>query len=267
MDLTTPVNTITNPKDEINHEDLENITITLPPPKPHRLRLRLPRNPEIMAKKLSRRYLRKYNKYHPNAPNVHSRPITFTHAQAKANWRDSIPDAKHRETFAMWWHAPKHNKSTWLGCFSTWTRSWVGDSAWDKQPWHVWGVAAIKVADGKGKAVIIYDCDPLFPKDCDDEEDKEVKPTTRIHARPGTFMLGMQANLLYHIRRVEKANIKYVFYNTDTRRAGRNRCLRNTLRWMRKLVEYGDEPFVEGFDKRGVSLDPRANGCALVTRR
>ncbi|KAL4789400.1 hypothetical protein BDV19DRAFT_26014 [Aspergillus venezuelensis] len=90
---------------------------------------------------------------------------------------------------------------------------------------------------------------------------------TRINARLHTLMLGMQGNLLWYIRRVEKANVKYVFYNTDARRAGRYRCLTNTMRWIRKLVEYGDEPFVERFDKRGVSLDPRAKRCALITRK
>ncbi|KAL4941416.1 hypothetical protein BDV06DRAFT_212699 [Aspergillus oleicola] len=242
-------------------EDIDGAAFLLPsPPKPRRLSL--PRDPNIVARKLSR-YLKKFDR-HPSGPNVHHLPITFKDEQAKTNWLKSLPDGKKRETFSVWWHAPKFNKFTWLGCFSTWTGTWVADEDWDKRGWHVWGVAAIKMAKGKGKCLILYDCDPLFP-DGHDENGNE--PCTRIDARPRTFMLQMQVNLLWHIRRIEKVNVKYVFYNTCTRRSGQDRCLYNTMRWMRKLIEFGDEAFIEGFDEKGVSLDPRAKGCALVTRR
>lgn len=100
-----------------------------------------------------------------NAPYVHHRLVTFPTDIDCANWLSSLPsgDADLRDTFSSWWCSPKHGKSTWIGLFSTWTSSYVGDSNWDKRSWHVWGVAAIKSQKGRGKYLIIWDCDPRSP--------------------------------------------------------------------------------------------------------
>ncbi|OJJ06216.1 hypothetical protein ASPVEDRAFT_75374 [Aspergillus versicolor CBS 583.65] len=138
-------------------------------------RLKVPRNPKILAPRLSH-YLRKYNRY-PNAPNVHPNPISFPTGQQKANWAASLPDITHRDTYPVWWRRPKHNKTCWLGFFSTWTASWVGDSQWDTRPWHAWAVAVLKLRNELGKCIIIYDCDPRIPSEpCDLSASAPVSP-------------------------------------------------------------------------------------------
>ncbi|KAL4950320.1 hypothetical protein BDW69DRAFT_59386 [Aspergillus filifer] len=86
-------------------------------------------------------------------------------------------------------------------------------------------------------------------------------------------MLGTQVNLLWYILRVEKANVKYVFYNTDTRRAGRYRCLTNTMRWIRKLLSMGMSLFLTGLinevsrwirGRRGVRLLQESDGVVWL---
>lgn len=223
-------------------------------------RLKLPRNPEILAPRLSR-YLRKYNKY-PNAPSVHPSPISFPTGQQKTNWASALPDGNHRDTYAVWWRSPKHNKACWLGCFSTWTSSWVGDPKWDSRPWHAWAVAVLKMQDGRGKCIIIYDCDPRIPSGGYRYRYKHNKRSRVISVRPRRFLLPVQAKLIEYLRMRENVPVRAVFYSTGTRRAGRNRCLYYTMRWMRKMVRFGDKPFL-GFDKEGRSLDPRTKRCAL----
>ncbi|OJJ56503.1 hypothetical protein ASPSYDRAFT_91762 [Aspergillus sydowii CBS 593.65] len=227
-------------------------------------RLKLPRNPEILAPSLSR-YLRKYNQY-PSAPSVHPRPISFPTNQQKTNWATSLPDGKHRDTYAVWWRSPKHNKACWLGCFSTWTSSWVGDVKWDTRPWHAWAVAVLKLHNESGKCIIIYDCDPRIPAGYRYKYKHTKRKRNRvISVRPRRFLLPVQTKLIEHLRMRENVPIRAVFYNTDTRRAGRNRCVYYTMKWIRKVVRFGDKPFW-GFDEEGRSLDPRTKRCALLDR-
>ncbi|KAL4780709.1 hypothetical protein BJX76DRAFT_364122 [Aspergillus varians] len=208
-------------------------------------RLRVPRNPEILASALSH-YLQAYSLY-PNAPYVHPRPITFPTGESKCNWVASLPDGNDRETYPVWWRASKHGKSCLVGCFSTWTRSWVGDPTWDDQPWHTWAVAILKLTSGTGKCMIIYDCDPHFPSGYK-------KRSSRIAVRPHRFLLPVQVKLIHYLRRREKVPIRAL-----------DRCLYYTMKWIRKVVRYGDVPFM-GFNNRGRSMDPRTKRCALFTR-
>ncbi|KAL4918983.1 hypothetical protein BDW62DRAFT_210154 [Aspergillus aurantiobrunneus] len=217
-------------------------------------RLKLPRHPEMLALALSS-YLKSYNLY-PDAPCVHPRPISFPSGQQKLNWESSLPDTKYRDTYSRWLRAAKHEKICWIGSFSMWTRSWVGDPEWDSRPWHVWAAAILRFKNRKGKCMIIYDCDPRIPSGYD-----ETSPQITTRARD--FLLRAQFKLVKRLQQKEKIPINALFYSTDTRRSGRDRCLYYTMKWIRKMVRYGDAPF-KGFDDSGRSVDPRTTRCALL---
>lgn len=126
----------------------------------------------------------------PRAPNIHPHPVAFPTEIDRANWSDSLPpgDAINRHTYSSWWCAPKFRKHTWVALFTTWTASYIGDPDWDNQPWHVWGAAAIGSQKGRGKYIIIWDCDPRSP----------YTPVGSQHRtkQPKEFMLGTQIKLL-----------------------------------------------------------------------
>lgn len=200
-----------------------------------------------------------------DAPYVHPQLITFPTDTDRANWSKSLPsgDAGLRDTFSTWWCSPKYSKSTWIGLFSTWTSSYIGDRDWDKRPWHVWGAAAIKSQKGRGKYLIIWDCDPRSPYNEEGEEHHT--------KRPQDFMLGTQVKLLNFLQRCNngrkaRAQINAVFYNIDTSLSGQDKCLEHTMRWVVRMTEFGDSPF-KGFDHNGNSLDPRTQECLQIPRR
>lgn len=123
----------------------------------------------------------------------------------------------------------------------------------------------LKLQNERGKCIIIYDCDPRIPCGYNHKYTKYTKRSRVISVRPRRFLLPVQTKLIEYLRRRENVPIKAVFYSTDTRRAGRDRCVHYTMKWVRKVVRFGDVPFM-GFDEDGRSLDPRTKRCALLDR-
>ncbi|KAJ5756885.1 uncharacterized protein N7511_007067 [Penicillium nucicola] len=157
-----------------------------------RLSLNSPlKDPSILAPELSTFLARLANQ--AGAPYIHQRPVTFPTDREKKNWQNDLPepDWDNRDTFSGLLRAKKGQRYTWVALVSSWTSTWVGKTAaeWDDLPWHAWGFAAIKSQRGRGKHIIIWDCDPRCPfKDSDDKR----TPTKR----PGEYMLPIQRKLL-----------------------------------------------------------------------
>lgn len=191
----------------------------------------------------------------PTAPYIHPNPISWTKDLDKANWAGSLPegDAEDRDFFTTWWCASKGGKQCWIGLFSMWRSTWVGTD-WDREPWHVWGAAVIKPQQGTGKYLMIWDCDPRDP----------YIPEGTLK-RPRDFLLPVQMKLVDFIRQNRQAQINGLFYHTNQRVQGRDRCLPYTCEWVLEMAEWGDMPFV-GFDEEGRSLDPRTTDCVWIDR-
>ncbi|KAJ5552093.1 hypothetical protein N7494_001471 [Penicillium frequentans] len=149
-----------------------------------------------------------------DAPCVHPRPISFYDGSSRLSWRPALPD---------------------------------DDSQRDTY-------ALLKPQSGRGKYLIIWDCDPKNPFDADGITIK----------RPHEFLLSAQNKLLEALRKC-KAKLNGLFYQIDRSQAGQNQCLQHTCEWVQRMVQSGDGPF-QGFDEQGQSLDPRTKDCVFTKR-
>jgi hypothetical protein len=95
-----------------------------------------------------------------DTPYVYRKAIAYKDGTDRRNWAGCLPeDSQSRSTISEFWKEAKQEKKVWLGYFSTTTESTVQPD-WDKLVWHVWGVAVIGSKEGRGKHIIIWDCDP-----------------------------------------------------------------------------------------------------------
>lgn len=181
-----------------------------------------------------------------DTPHIHSKAIAYRHAGNRRNWAGHLPeDPQSRSTFSEFWNEPKQGKRVWLGCFTTTTENTVRPD-WDELVWHVWGAAVIKAAEGRGKHLIIWDCDPHATHD----EDGQLR-------RRRDIMFGFQKDLAAYVKK--HCSISGVWYNADSSKSGEDKCLAHTLDWIQEMVAAGDLPF-EGEN------DPRVQNCVLLSR-
>jgi hypothetical protein len=182
----------------------------------------------------------------PDIPHIHSKAIAYRHAGNRRNWAGHLPEDPHsRSTFSEFWNEPKQGRRVWLGCFTTTTENTVRPD-WDELVWHVWGAAVIGAAEGRGKHLIIWDCDPRATYD----EDRQLR-------RRRDIMFGFQKDLAAYAK--AHCSLSGVWYNVDSSKSGEDKCLAHTLEWIQEMVAAGDLPF-EGEN------DPRVRNCVLLSR-
>ena len=202
-----------------------------------------PTDPQTQAAELAH-YLKQFT--HARSPYVHDRPLTYVDGHSKLDWLSGAPDAADRDTYSEFWAGNHHGKDTWVALVSMPIRTWVANPDWDTDGWHAWGLALIKPQKGRGKHLIIWDCDPRSPLS-----------NTGQPLRPQEFMLPTQVKLIKHAQK--RGRLAGVWYNTDLSHAGQNRCLEFTLKWIDEMVRSGDSPFTEN--------DPRLQGCTRITKK
>ncbi|OJD32320.1 uncharacterized protein BKCO1_3900098 [Diplodia corticola] len=175
-------------------------------------------------------FLEQFEGY-PGGPFVYGRPVAFHTGTDRVNWTPYLLDANEMSTFAEFWKGKKHGKRTWLGLFTTIVESTVAANWWD-QVWHCWGVAVITGSKGRGKHLLIYDCDPV--PDAASKRRRDV-------------LLGYQQRLVAFAE--AQATLLGVWYNTDDSGTGQNRCVTHTCEWIKRMVMSGDRP-LEDDDER-----------------
>lgn len=175
-------------------------------------------------------------------PYIHPRVISFSSIDNRKAWEVSkLPDALYRDVFSTFYNRGKQGNSTWIGLFSIPTGTAMGND-WEDAPWHCFTVAIISRKEG-GKALIIWDCDPV--------------PVDPKRSRIKHILWGRQLAFTSYIRkRCPKVE---VWYNTDSRYTSRGRCLPYSLAMVRKWALLGDFKF-EGRE------DPRVEGCVRIPR-
>ena len=181
----------------------------------------------------------------PDIPYIHSKAIAYRNAGDRRNWAGHLPeDPQSRSTFSEFWKEPKQGKRVWLGCFTTTTENTVRPD-WDKLVWHVWGVAVIRT-EGRGKHLIIWDCDPqaTYNKDGELRRRKDI-------------MFGFQKDLITYAK--THCSLSGVWYNVDCSKSGEDKCLAHTLEWIQEMALMGDLPF-------GGENDLRVQNCVLLSR-
>ena len=190
-------------------------------------------------------FLRQINSI-PDAPHVHCKAIAYKNGTDRRNWAGCLPEDSHsRSTISEFWKEAKQEKKVWLGCFTTTTESTVRHD-WDKLVWYVWGVAVIKATEGRGKHIIIWDCDPRTTHNAEGELQRQKN-----------IMFGFQKNFIAYAKK--NCLISGLWYNTDNSKSGENKCLRYTLEWILDMALIGDVAF-QGKD------DLRIQKCVLLSR-
>lgn len=198
----------------------------------------LPDTPDlryISADKISQ-YLEQFQQI-SSVPYIHHRLISFSSGEEKANWRSSLNDIDHRDTYTYFTRANKSKKCVSIATFSTPLATWVGQSAkeWDQMTWHVWGIALINQQKGQGKDMILWDCDPV---------DHCLLDHTRIR-----YLLPFyQRKFINHIRSIH--NILSIWYNIDNTYSKQDKCMFHTMKWVEMMALVGDIPLGGDSDLR-----------------
>jgi hypothetical protein len=88
----------------------------------------------------------------------------------------------------------------------------------------------IGTAEGQGKHLIIWDCEPSTTHD----EEGRLRQQKNI-------MFGFQKDLVAYAR--AHCSLSGVWYNVDSSKSGEDKCLVHTLEWIQEMVSFGDLPF------------------------
>jgi hypothetical protein len=70
-------------------------------------------------------------------------------------------------------------------------------------------------------------------------------------------MFGFQKNFIAYAKK--NCLVSGIWYNTDSSKSGRNKCLKYTLEWILEMASIGDVPF-QGKD------DIRVRDCVLLSQ-
>ncbi|KAI8177600.1 hypothetical protein K4K51_005297 [Colletotrichum sp. SAR 10_75] len=169
----------------------------------------------------------------PQGPYVHPRTISFKDGQGKAFW-DNLPDRADRDLVGNFTRISHQDRQCWIGFFSVPERNWVGSgNEWDKFVWHCFA-AMVVLDETKGKHLFIYDNDTKYG--------------TTTDLRVKTMLWGLQKSLWEELKK--RSGTVTVWYSTDTRHRGTNKCLQHALgqaqKWSlepdRKLSTSGEKP-------------------------
>ncbi|KAI0855964.1 hypothetical protein F4860DRAFT_494603 [Xylaria cubensis] len=219
--------------------------------------LRMPTHPDTIGPTFEK-YLRQYNAgrleevpNHPeltnqpksSQPYVHPRSISFVRASHRIRYLHRCGTKWHRDiaaraTLEEFWLAPKPGVSVSIAMFAVPTAGLGAGWRVDDEEWHAFSMIVLKESGQNGKHVLFWDCDPY----------DQLAEGTRIREA----LQGFQRQAYEYLKK--KSGSLTIWYNSDRRWSGQQKCVRYSMERVRIWYDMGDRPYLG-------DQDPRLRGC------
>ncbi|KAK4198134.1 hypothetical protein QBC40DRAFT_332041 [Triangularia verruculosa] len=188
---------------------------------------------------------------------IHPRLLAFGSAEIRSNWKEwtgwtQKEDWDVTDTLGGFATVKRGEKNVLVALCTGYTVNWVSNNkydpitetyAWQRttdgdRKWHAYVIAFISNPAGKGKEMVVWDCDP--------------EPNLTSESRIRDALKLLQRKLWDQLHPGGRFNIKAVWYQTDTRWSGADLCLTHSLQKMEEIAKSWDDGCFEADSDRRV---------------